>query len=149
MVGGYLLLGASSWVIGTQIGILGVALATLIATGTIALLTFQRLRQRFGLILPARSAWLMLYGMTALLLTGVAFRELDPWSPLLILVRVAVFGAFVSSLLLFLRADERRALFAAIRGGLRDGGGDWRVGALRRGYGRIAAIALRRAGVER
>jgi O-antigen/teichoic acid export membrane protein len=149
MVVSYLVLGALSWLLGSRLGMPGVALAALASAGSIFMLTFWRLARRFGLELPARSRWSIIYGLLALLVVGAVFRDQDPGSVLVIFAKLAIFTSFAGSLLLFLNPDERHALFTAVGRALHGESASPWMRVLGRGYRRVAAMVLLGAGPGR
>jgi O-antigen/teichoic acid export membrane protein len=103
---GHLSIGGLSWLLVPQYGIVGVAVALLIANATIFSLTLARLRSEHGLRLSPRLVVLMVYGLSVLALVGsVGYDSRDP-PVLLVLGKVAFYGGFVISLALLLGRQE-------------------------------------------
>jgi PST family polysaccharide transporter len=111
---GHLSLAGIAWLLAPGLGIAGIGIAFLAGSVVHFVLTFIRLRLRFGMHLPVRWWIAFGYGLIGLTVGGLISNMLSPWEILPILARCIILGLFAISLLAMLDRQELR--HAVVRG---------------------------------
>lgn len=108
--GSYLLLCLCLWFIIPYYGIIGAAMAFIIANLSLFLMTFIRLRLKHGFYIPLNLALLMVYTISTLFLVGNISQRYEDWQIGLVGIKVGIYLFFVLSLLFFLNKEEKNTL---------------------------------------
>lgn len=98
------------YVLVPRYGVNGVSLSFIGGAATIFVLTWQRLKTKFGYQLPANILLPTFGGFAALLAVGASFARVNGWSPDVLGLKVAVYFCLLGGLWLCLKPGERQAL---------------------------------------
>lgn len=111
----HLSMAALAWLLVPRYGILGVAIAYLVASLLIFLTTIARLKFKHGL--PSASGLSLQVGcaLAVVFLTGLFFRNVDEHSISTVALRLGIIAVFALSFLLTLSREERTSLFGLLR----------------------------------
>lgn len=107
---GFVIIGVGAWLLAPGHGIVGVAMSFLAGNVVTFGLLFMRLATKHRMVAPDRLNLSMAYVVLALALAGFLIGTLDPWQPLVMLLKVGLYGAFLASLAMLTSRDELRRL---------------------------------------
>lgn len=112
---GHLLLTVLAMFWGRTFGMDGVAAAFLTAGATTAVLTFWRLRMRFGFHMTPATLAFLVYPLAAILGVQLFVRGAASFTAAAILVKLAVYGTVAATLFLLLSREERQSLYTLVQ----------------------------------
>ncbi len=107
---GFVVTGAGSWLLAPEYGIVGVGLSFLVGNLLTFGLLFFRLTTRHRMVASSRLNLSMAYLILTLVSAGFLVGPLDPWQPVVLLLKVILYGAFLASLVMLTSREELRRL---------------------------------------